>query len=66
MSFAHYPPTEGDFLISKLWDNLMRPGWRETATQPKEPRSKEEDAKIIAEIDQITNAPPANTDYPHD
>lgn len=48
MSFAHYPPTEGDFLISKLWDKLMRPDWRELATQPKESRSKEEDAKIIA------------------
>jgi hypothetical protein len=66
MSFAHYPPTNGDFLISQLWDKLMRPDWRETAAQPKEQRSKEEDAKIIAEIDQITNAPPANRDYPHD
>jgi len=66
MSFAHYPPIEGDFLISKLWDKLMRPEWRETAAQPKEPRSKEEDAKIIAQIDQITNAPPASRDYPHD
>jgi len=66
MSFAHYPPTEGDFLISKLWDKLMRPGWRETAAQPKEPRSKEADAKIIAEIDQVTKAPPAPRYYPHD
>ena len=24
MSFAHYPPVEGDFLVSKLWDKLMR------------------------------------------
>lgn len=66
MSFAHYPPIKGDFLISKLWDKLMRPDWRETAAQPKEPRSKEEDAKIIAEIDQITNAPSAKRDYSHD
>jgi hypothetical protein len=66
MSFAHYPPTEGDFLISKLWDELMRPDWRELASQPKESRSKEEDAKIIAEIDQVTNAPSANKDYSHD
>lgn len=64
MSFAHHPPTEGDFLISKLWDKLMRPEWRESAAQPKEPRSKEEDAKIIAEIDQIEKAPTANRNYP--
>jgi hypothetical protein len=31
MSFAHYPPTNGAFLISKLWDKLMLPDWRETA-----------------------------------
>jgi hypothetical protein len=44
----------------------MRPEWRESATQPKEPRSKEEDKKIIAEIDQITNAPSASEGYSHD
>jgi hypothetical protein len=66
MSFAHHPPIEGDFLISKLWDRLMRPEWRESAAQPRSPRSKEEDAKIIAEIDQITNAPSADRDYSHD
>jgi hypothetical protein len=42
------------------------PDWRETAAQPKEPRSKEDDTKIIAEIDHITNAPPANRDFSHD
>ena len=49
-----------------LWDKLMRPEWRESATQPKEPHSKEENAKIIAEIDQITTASSANRDYSHD
>jgi hypothetical protein len=66
MSFAHYPPTEGDFLVSKLWDRLMRPEWRESAAHPNKPRSSEEDAKIIAEVNQITDAPPANRDYSHD
>lgn len=66
VSFAHYPLTEGEFLIAKLSDKLMSAGWRETAAQPKEPRSKEEDAKIIAEINQVSNAPTAIRDYPHD
>ena len=66
MSFAHYPPTTGDFLVSKLWDKLMRPEWRKTAAQPEKPRVKEEDAKIIAEIDQITNAAPVDREYQYD
>src|SRR5437879_13417707 len=41
MSFAHYPPLDGDFLVSKLWDRLMRQGWRERAGRPPEPKSKE-------------------------
>ena len=28
MSFAPRPPTEGDFLTSRLWDLAMLPGWR--------------------------------------
>jgi len=57
MSFAHYPPVEGDFLASKLWDKLMRPEWRDWARKPPEERSKESDAKIMAEIDEIAEAP---------
>lgn len=57
MSFAHYPPVDGDFLTSKLWDKLMRPEWRDWARKPPEMRSKENDAKIVAEINEITDAP---------
>lgn len=57
MSFAHYPPVEGDFLVSKMWDKLMRPEWRDWAGKPNEIRSKESDAKIVAEINEIAEAP---------
>ncbi|MBZ5658612.1 MAG: hypothetical protein LAO56_25465 [Acidobacteriia bacterium] len=60
MSFAHYPPVEGDFLTSKLWDQLMRPEWRDWAQKQPEIRSKENDAKIVAEINEIADAPRLN------
>jgi hypothetical protein len=57
MSFAHYPPVVGDFLVSKLWDKLMKPEWREWAVRPPEIKSKESEAKIVAEINEISNGP---------
>jgi len=59
MSFAHYPPVEGEYLVSQLWDKLMSPDWRKQASEPREPMSKEEQAKIIAEINKIAEAPRA-------
>jgi hypothetical protein len=40
MSFAHHPPVEGEFLVSTMWDKLMRPEWREWASRQPELRSK--------------------------
>ena len=60
MSFAHYPPVGGDFLTSKLWDQLMRPEWRDWAQKQPELRSKENDAKIVAEINELADAPRLN------
>jgi hypothetical protein len=60
MSFAHYPPVDGDFLTSKLWDQLMRPEWRDWAQKQPELRSKEDDAKIVAEINELADAPRLN------
>ncbi len=57
MSFAHYPPTEADFLVARLWDQLMRPEWRGWATKPPVERSKEMEAKILAELREIADAP---------
>jgi hypothetical protein len=60
MSFAHYPPVVGDFLVSKLWDKLMNPEWRKWAVRPPVIESKESEAKIIAEINKLTDAPRLN------
>jgi hypothetical protein len=57
MSFARYPPVDGDFLVSKLWDKLMNPEWRERTTRPPEIISKETEAKIITEMNKIADAP---------
>src|SRR5260221_6509186 len=64
MSFAHYPPVVGDFLVSKLWDKLMNPEWRKWAVGPPAIKSKESEAKIIAEINELTDAPRVNV-APH-
>lgn len=34
MSFARYPPTAPDFLVSELFDRHMKKGWRELAAAP--------------------------------
>lgn len=57
MSFAHYPPTEGDFLIATLWDKLMAPGWRDNAKRPREPMSPEAERRLVEEMRQIADAP---------
>jgi hypothetical protein len=36
MAFAHYPPTELDNLVVDLWDNHMRPDWRDAAETPEQ------------------------------
>lgn len=58
MSFAHYPPTEGDFLVSRLWDKLMRPEWRERAARPREPMPKDKEADLISQINEVAGAAP--------
>lgn len=57
MSFAHFPPVDGDFLVSKLWDRLMRPEWRIDATQPPAPKSPEANARIVSAISELADAP---------
>lgn len=57
ISFAPYPPTEGDFLASRLWDRLMRPEWREHATQPSIEMSEEEEKALIAEVVELAESP---------
>ncbi len=59
MSFAYYPPLEGDFLISRLWDKMMRPQWRQNAAQQREPISEESRKRLMNVFRQIADAPRA-------
>jgi len=45
MRFAPYPPTEGEFLTSAIWDQLMSPTWREDSVAP-EPTKEIQDALL--------------------
>jgi hypothetical protein len=47
MSFATYPPAEGDFLTTRLWDRFL-PKWRENAQREGVPLSNEAEAKVVA------------------
>ena len=57
MSFAHFPPADGDFLVSRLWDQLMRPGWREYAANPPQIKTKDEHSKLLTKLNEIADAP---------
>jgi hypothetical protein len=49
MSFATYPPAEGDFLTTRLWGRFL-PKWRENAQRERKPISKEAEAKLVATL----------------
>jgi hypothetical protein len=49
MRFASYPPTEGDFLVSELWDRLMKSTWREDASRP--PLTREAREALLQLVD---------------
>lgn len=63
MSFARYPPTEGDFLTSRLWDKLMKPDWRDDAREPGLLLSKEDEQKLIDQMSRMADAPRAGRDF---
>ena len=54
MKFAHYPPTEGDYLTARLWDRFL-PKWRESASKRQE-MSEESQEKLLSELRQMTDA----------
>lgn len=58
MKFAFYPPVEGDFLVSCLWDRFMVLDWRDRARQkPQEIQiSKEAQEKLIEELQRMKHA----------
>lgn len=47
MTFATYPPREGEFLTTSLWDRFL-PKWHENARREKKEISKESEAKLVA------------------
>jgi len=56
LSFAHYPPTEGEFLTAKMWDELMRPDWRKHAADPGLKLSKEQEKALVAQVNRMADA----------
>lgn len=58
IKFAFYPPAEGDFLVSRLWDRFMVPDWRERAREKAReiPMSKEAQEKLVKELRRIKKA----------
>ena len=50
MSFAHYPPHDDKFLVTKLWDKHMAKDWREHETKPAPKPDSEASKKIMEEI----------------
>lgn len=49
MSFAFYPPHSDSFLVTRLWDQYMSPGWRKNEISSKRP-SAQDGKKITDEI----------------
>ncbi|WP_441004575.1 hypothetical protein [Pseudocolwellia agarivorans] len=61
MSFASKPPTDGDYLTSKLWD-LMGTEWR----KPKEvelPLSKDSNDKLLSHMKSFKEVPVTNPNF---
>ena len=50
MSFAHAPPTEGDFLTTRLWDEFMAPHWR----KPREAMTDADREQVESALREIT------------
>src|SRR5712691_9073030 len=59
MAFAHYPPTEGDYLTTALWDKLMASHWRTDASKPPKLRSLEDDKRFVEQAKELKKAPRA-------
>jgi len=56
MSFAWSPPTEGEFLVSSLWDKLMAPGWRGEERREQKPLPAKAEKALIAQIKGMKSA----------
>jgi hypothetical protein len=60
LAFAHYPPSDVDNAVTRLWDKQMRPDWREVAERYEalvaEPRDEDADRKTVAELNRRLDA----------
>jgi hypothetical protein len=54
-TYAEYPPREGNFLTSEIYDRFQ-PNWRLDAAVPKKPITAEENKKIMAGLKPIMDA----------
>lgn len=57
ISFAAWPPPDGDFLTCRIWDKTMRPDWRDVAKQPGPTLSEKQGEEIVARVNQMAKAP---------
>lgn len=67
MAFAQRPPTEGTFMTSRLWDELLSPNWREPRRPTTGPDATPEDmarnAQLVRELNaKIAESEPAGHD----
>ena len=53
MAFAQNPPTDADFLVTRLWDRFL-PKWRENLSG--EPLSPEMHAKVLEAVKEMERA----------
>lgn len=55
MTYARYPPREGSFLTSQLYDRFL-PGWRARAAVPENKITPEENERIMTELKPMMDA----------
>ena len=52
LEFAHYPPQDTSFLVTRLWDKYLTP-WRKHQAQPLKPISTEAHRKMVEELNRL-------------
>lgn len=52
LEFAHYPPQDTSFLVTRLWDKYL-PAWRKHQAQPLKEISKEAHRKMVTELNRL-------------
>lgn len=55
--FASYPPIDKTFLVTRLWDQHMRPDWRDLNKGIDEKKDKSSDSALIAMLQRAADAP---------